>query len=47
MEGREWVWDNGLLKESDVQKVRETIDNAPAHQLDEAILQGFRDLLIG
>ena len=47
MEGREWVWDNGLLKERDVQRVKATIDSAPAHQLDEAILEGFHDLLMG
>ena len=47
MEGKEWVWDNGLLKEQDVAKVKQTIDNASAHQLDEAILDGFRDLLMG
>ena len=46
MEGREWVWDNGLLKESEVQRVKETIDNAPAHRLQEAMLEGFRDLLM-
>ena len=46
MEGREWVWDNGLLKESDVQRVKETINNAPAHRLQEAMLEGFRDLLM-
>ncbi len=47
MEGREWVWDNGLLKECDVQRVKETIDSAPASQLNEAILDGFHDLLMG
>ena len=46
MEGREWVWDNGLLKESDVQRVKETINNTPAHRLQEAMLEGFRDLLM-
>ena len=47
MEGREWIWDNGLLKERDVQRVKTTIDSAPANQLDEAILEGFHDLLMG
>ncbi len=47
MEGREWVWDNGLLKEHDIERVKQTIDSAPAHQLDEVVLQGFRDLLMG
>ena len=46
MEGKEWVWDNGLLKEKDVQYVKDTIDNAPAHMLDEAVLNGFYDLLM-
>jgi hypothetical protein len=47
MEGREWVWDNGLLKECEVQRVKETIDSAPAYRLNEAILEGFHDLLMG
>ena len=47
MEGREWVWDNGLLRECDVQRVKETIDKAPASQLNEAIIDGFYDLLMG
>jgi hypothetical protein len=47
MEGREWVWDNGLLKETDVQRVKDAIDNSPANRLNEAVLEGFRDLLMG
>ena len=47
MEGKEWVWDNGLLKECDIAQVKQTIDNAPAHRLNEAILEGFHDLLMG
>ena len=46
MEGKEWVWDNGLLKEQDVDRVRQQINNATASQLDEAILDGFYDLLL-
>tara|TARA_R110002050_G_scaffold71236_1_gene153175 strand:+ start:236 stop:877 length:642 start_codon:yes stop_codon:yes gene_type:complete len=46
MEGKEWVWDNGLLKEHQVQSVKDSIDNAPANQLDEAILNGFYELLM-
>ena len=47
MEGKEWVWDNGLLKECDIEKVKRQIDNAPAHRLNEAILEGFHNLLMG
>lgn len=47
MEGKEWVWENGLLKECEIEQVKATIDNAPAHRLNEAILEGFHDLLMG
>ena len=46
MEGKEWVWDNGLLKEQEVERVYNQIRNTPASQLDEAILDGFYDLLL-
>ena len=46
MEGKEWVWDNGLLKEQDVARIYNQIRNAPASQLDEAVLDGFYELLI-
>ena len=46
MEGKEWVWDNGLLKEQDVERVYNQIHNTPASQLNEAILDGFYDLLL-
>ena len=47
MEGKEWIWDNGMLKECDVARVKQTIDAAPASRLNEAILEGFHDLLMG
>ena len=47
MEGKEWVWDNGLLKECDIQNVKNRINNAPSNRLNEAILDGFHDLLMG
>lgn len=46
MEGKEWVWTNGLLKECDIEQVKKTIDNAPANRLNEAILEGFHNLLM-
>lgn len=47
MEGKEWIWDNGLLRECDIAQVKNAIDSAPAHRLNEAILEGFHDLLMG
>ena len=46
MEGREWVWDNGLLKEHEVSRVQQMIKNSPANRLNESILKGFHDLLM-
>ena len=28
MEGKEWVWDNGILKETEVAKIAETIESS-------------------
>ena len=47
MEGKEWVWDNGLLKEVDVDRVRRQLHSTPASQLDETILDSFHNLLMG
>jgi len=47
MEGKEWVWNNGLLSEVDIARVKETLDNCQKSQLDEAILDSFHDLLMG
>jgi hypothetical protein len=47
MEGKEWVWDNGLLKERDLERARTTLQNISSNQLDEAILDTFHNLLMG
>lgn len=47
MEGKEWVWDNGLLKERDLSNAVTTLQNVPSNKLDEAILDTFHNLLMG
>ncbi|MEL0190476.1 MAG: hypothetical protein VW878_06595 [Candidatus Poseidoniales archaeon] len=47
MEGKEWIWDNGLLKEREVAAVRERLNKVSPNQLNEAILDSFHDLLMG
>ncbi len=44
MEGKEWVWDNGLLKECDVAKAKERLDNT--YNLEEEILSTFNRFLL-
>ena len=41
MEGREWVWNNGLWKESDIAAVKESIDNSSVNELTEKKLKAF------
>jgi hypothetical protein len=41
MEGREWVYENGLLKERDVEEIKKTITRASSRQLEEKFLQVF------
>ena len=44
MEGKEWVWDNGILKEANVDKYRRYID-ASRRDLEERTLRVFEDFL--
>jgi hypothetical protein len=46
MEGREWMWDNGLLRESDVDRARKTIDkHYNSKDKEEQILKALDTLL--
>jgi hypothetical protein len=47
MEGKEWVWDNGLLKEQEVAQAQQYLNNVAPSQLDDAVLETFHDLLMG
>ena len=44
MEGKEWVWDNGILKESKVDKYQRYI-NGSRRELEERTLKVFEDFL--
>jgi hypothetical protein len=45
MEGKEWVWDNGLLKEREVAKYQRYIESATRYQLEERTLKAFEHFL--
>ena len=45
MEGKEWVWDNGVIKEADINKLKRTITKAPVKDLTEAKLKVWSDFL--
>ena len=47
MEGKEWAWDNGILKETKVAKYKSYIDDATRHNLEERTLTVFNNFLQG
>jgi Prohead core protein serine protease len=45
MEGKEWVWNNGLLAEKKLETIRRNISMAPSKKLDESILLEWKRLI--
>ena len=45
MEGKEWVWDNGILKESAVAEIKQEIDEATLINLQERKISAFAAFL--
>ena len=47
MEGKEWAWDNGILKETKVAKYQSYMNNATRKNIEERTLRVFEDFLSG
>jgi len=45
MEGKEWVWHNGILKETEVAKYKGVMDASSRQELEEKTLRVFNDFL--
>lgn len=45
MEGKEWVWDNGVIKEMQVNTYKKTIQKTPAKDLKEVQMRVFEDFI--
>lgn len=45
MEGKEWIWDNGILKEQDISGYRRRISGASKRKLQEESIKVFADFL--
>ena len=41
MEGKEWVWEGGLLREKQIQELKKSIDNSSRVTLEENMLKAF------
>jgi len=47
MEGKEWAWDNGILRETEVAKYKRYMDSATRRNLEERTLNVFNQFLTG
>ena len=45
MEGKEWVWDNGVIREHEIENIRNELTKAKRKQLEEAKLNLFKSFL--
>ena len=45
MEGKEWVWDNGILKEAHIASIKQEIDQATLYNLQERKISAFERFL--
>ena len=47
MEGKEWVWESGMLREVEINQLKKTIDEATRFDLQERKLKAFATFLKG
>ena len=47
MEGVEWVWDNGVLKAQDLQRIKEQVENDTRSRVDreQRALRAFNSFI--
>lgn len=45
MEGKEWVWHNGILREQDIETIKKTIQKAPQKQVQKVTIEAFEAFL--
>jgi hypothetical protein len=45
LEGKEWVWDNGLLREQEIARYEKQIKESSRRKLEETTLNAFKDFI--
>ena len=45
MEGKEWIWESGLLKEIELNQIKKTIDESTQYDLQERKVKAFAEFL--
>ncbi len=46
MEGKEWVWDNGLLKETQIQEYKDKIKKSSRKDRENVLVEAFKDFIV-
>ena len=46
MEGKEWVWDNGLLKEREIQQIKPKIEKSSRKDREQTLVKAFEDFIV-
>jgi hypothetical protein len=46
MEGKEWIWDNGLLKETQIQKYKDKIVKSSRKERESVLVEAFKDFIV-
>ena len=47
MEGKEWIWDNGVIKAVEIEQYKKSIEMASSRELQEAKITAFETFLSG
>ena len=45
MEGKEWIWDNGLLKETQIQEYKTQIEQSSRKSREQTLVGAFEDFI--
>jgi len=45
MEGKEWIWDNGLLKERQIQEYKDQIEKSSRKDREQTLVSAFGDFI--
>ncbi|HIK66989.1 MAG TPA: primosomal protein [Flavobacteriales bacterium] len=46
MEGKEWIWDNGLLREQEIQEIKTKIEKSSRKDREQTLVKAFEDFII-
>ena len=45
MEGKEWIWDNGIIKEKEINEYKQMIEKASRKELEENAIKAFQNFI--